>query len=381
MNVFYEEEGTFKVGSVLADHDTALQVEAPHGKRSKVKAAAVLFRFDGPGLAHFMDEAGKLAAGMDTDFLWQCSGQEEFGFDTLAREYFGRVPEPVESAGLLLRLHGAPMYFYKKGRGRYKAAPPEALKAALASVERKRLEAEKRDRYVALLMASKLPPEFERDRKQLLYRPEKQALEWKALEEACTRLKLTPLRLLERCGGVPSSLDYHLDRFLFECFPRGVAFPDVLPAPVPGDLPLAEVEAFSIDDVTTTEIDDALSVTRLPDGRLRVGIHIAAPALGIEPGSALDAIARERLSTVYFPGGKVTMLPEPALAAYTLEAGAARPALSHYLELDADGAVTARTTRIERVPISENLRHGALEEVFNEATLASGPVEHRYAEE
>ena len=380
MNVFYEEEGTFKVGSVLADHDTSLQVEAPHGKRSKVKASAVLLRFDEAGLARFMDDAHRLAGEMDTDFLWECSGQEEFGFATLAREYFGRAPQPVESAGLLLKLHGAPMYFYKKGRGRYKAAPPEALKAALASVERKRLEAEKRERYVAQLLSSKLPPEFERVRNQLLYRPEKQALEWKALEEACHRLKLTPLRLLERCGGVPSSLDYHLDRFLFECFPRGVAFPELPPPPVPGDLPLAEVEAFSIDDVTTTEIDDALSVTSLPDGRLRVGIHIAAPALGIAPGSALDAIARERLSTVYFPGGKVTMLPEPALAAYTLGTGAARPALSHYLELDAGGAVTARTTRIERVPVAENLRHGALEEVFNEATLASGRVEHRYAE-
>ncbi len=47
MNVFYEEEGTFKVGAVLADNDTSLQVEAPHGKRSKVKAGNVLFRFDG----------------------------------------------------------------------------------------------------------------------------------------------------------------------------------------------------------------------------------------------------------------------------------------------------------------------------------------------
>ena len=35
MNIFYEEEGSFKVGAILADNDTSLQVEAPHGKRSK----------------------------------------------------------------------------------------------------------------------------------------------------------------------------------------------------------------------------------------------------------------------------------------------------------------------------------------------------------
>ena len=45
MNVFYEEDGELKVGAVLADNDTSLQVEAPHGKRSKVKASVVLLRF------------------------------------------------------------------------------------------------------------------------------------------------------------------------------------------------------------------------------------------------------------------------------------------------------------------------------------------------
>ena len=379
-NVFYEEEGAFKVGAVLADHDTSLQVEAPHGKRSKVKTSAVLFRFDDASLAQFMDAAHKLAEGMDADFLWQCCAQDEFQFEALAKDYFGRLPTSLESAGLLLKLHGAPMYFYKKGKGRYKAAPRESLKAALASVERKRREAEKREGYVASLVESKLPPEFEPLRAMLLYRPDKQSLEWKALEEACEKLKMTPAGVFERCGALPSSGGYHLDRFLFEFFPRGTAFPE-LPAPVAmQDLPLAEVEAFSIDDVTTTEIDDAFSVTKLPGGNLRIGIHIAAPALGIAPGSGIDAGARERLSTVYFPGGKITMLPDSAIAAFSLAEGKQCPALSLYLEIAPDLTVLARTTRVERVPVKENLRHAALEETFNEATLAAGRIEHRYGD-
>jgi len=55
--------------------------------------------------------------------------------------------------------------------------------------------------------------------------------------------------------------------------------------PVP-DLPTANVRAFSIDDATTTEIDDAFSVRELPNGHYEVGIHIAAPALGIARGAA-----------------------------------------------------------------------------------------------
>jgi exoribonuclease-2 len=380
MNVFYEEEGSFKVGSVLADNETSLQVEAPHGKRSKVKASAVLLRFDGGGIGHFMEEAQRLAEGIDADFLWQCCGQEEFVFDTLARDYFGRAPTPAESAALLVKLHGAPMYFYRKGKGRYKAAPPEALKAALASVERKRREAEQRARYVEELAAGRLPAEFGPLAAKLLYGPDKQGQEWKALEEVCERLKTTPVKLFERCGVLGSSRDYHLNRFLFEHFPRGAQFPVLPPLAEPRDLPLAEVEAFSIDDVTTTEIDDAFSVVALSNGNVRVGIHIAAPALGVAPGSELDAVARERLSTVYYPGGKITMLPEAAIALFSLGEGRQCPALSRYVEFAPDLSIAAQTTRVERVAITENLRHYALEDAFNEAALAAGRVDHPRAE-
>jgi exoribonuclease-2 len=378
-NVFYEEEGDFKVGAVRADLETSLQVEAPHGKRSKVKASAVLFRFDGGGLAQFMEEAHRLADALDVDFLWQCCGEGEFAFDTLAREYFGRAPTPVESAGLLVKLHGAPMYFYRKGRGRYKAAPAEALKAALASVERKQREAERRAQYVAQLAEGRLPPEFEPIAAKLLYGPDRSGVEWKALDEACDRMKTTPAKLFERCGALPSSRDYHLNRFLFAHFPRGTAFPRLDAPSVPQDLPLADVEAFSIDDVTTTEVDDALSIAELPGGRLRIGIHIAAPALGIPPGSALDAAARERLSTVYFPGEKITMLPEPAIEAFSLAEGRSCPALSRYVEVAPDLSIVTQETRIERVPVTHNLRHTALEQAFNEETLAAGQVDHSHA--
>lgn len=379
-SIFYEEEGDFKVGAVLADNNTSLQVEAPHGKRSKVKASAVIFRFDAP-LGGFMDAAQKVSDEIDVDFLWQCCGEAEFSYETLAREYFGREPTPLESAGVLLRLHGAPMYFYKKGRGRYKAAPEEALKAALASIERKKQQALRKEAYIAQLMASRLPAEFVPVLDTLLYRPDRNTVEWKALDEAATALRITPVRLIERCGGLPSSHDYHLKRFLFEYFPRGTGFGAVPPVPEPVDLALADVEAFSIDDATTTEIDDAFSVRRLANGNWRIGVHIAAPALGIAPGSQLDAIARERLSTVYCPGAKITMLPDGVIQRFTLAEGRPCPALSLYIETTPGFDVVSVANRVERVNIGANLRHDALEQRFNEHALATGVIEHRYADE
>jgi len=213
MNVFYEESGEFKVGAVLADNDTSLQVEAPHGKRSKVKSSAVLLRFESPAHTVFMAEAQREAEAIDVDFLWQCCGVDEFGYEGLATEYYGHAPSAAESAAVLMRLHGAPMYFYKKGRGRYKAAPEDALKAALASVERKRLQAEAKAAYVAELSAQRLPEAFRPLLDSLLYKPDKNGTEWKALEEAAAVAKLTPVRLLERCGALPDIHAYHLNRF------------------------------------------------------------------------------------------------------------------------------------------------------------------------
>lgn len=359
MNVFYEDEGSLKVGAVLADNAATLQVEAPHGKRSKVKAATVLLRFGEPATGDFLPLAQRVADDIDLDFLWQCSSGEEFGFDALAREYFGRDPSAVEAAGVALKLHGAPIYFYKKGRGRYKAAPEAALKAALASVERKRQQALQKDAYLAQLAQGELPEAFRPLLNALLYRPDRNSVEWKALEEAAIALRTTPVRVIERCGGLPSTRDYHLNRFLFEHFPRGLAF---LPPPEESapsvELPLSDASAFSIDDVSTTEIDDAFSVTRVSDDELRIGIHIAAPGLAFGPGSPMDAIARERLSTAYMPGRKFTMLPEDVICALSLDAGAERPAVSLYLNVDAkDFALRGRHTRLERVRVAANLRH------------------------
>jgi exoribonuclease-2 len=382
VNVFYEEEGTLKVASILADNGTSLQVEAPHGKRTKIKAGAVLFRFEQPALVDFMAQAQRASEELDIDFLWECSSGEDFEYAELAAEYYGRKPSAVESAAVLLKLHGAPMYFYKRGRGHYRAAPADALKAALASVERKKREAARKEAYVGQLLAGDLPAELQAMLNTLLYKPDRNTIEWKALEEASAQLKLTPTRVIERTGGLPSTHDYHLNRFVFEHFPRGIGFADSdAGADPPDDLPLAEAVAFSIDDASTTEIDDAFSVTSLESGNTRVGIHIAAPALAVPADSPLDQVARARLSTIYFPGGKIKMLPEPVIEAYTLASGRSSPALSLYAEVDEANQLVSVHTQVERVNVVGNLRHDTLEPVFNEATVSLSVIEHDYGRE
>ncbi len=217
---------------------------------------------------------------------------------------------------------------------------------------------------------------------QLLFKPDKNTIEYKALEAAANELQTTAPRLMLNTGGLASPKDLHMARFLFEHFPRGAGFPAVDVPAAPGDLPLADVAAFSIDDVTTTEIDDAFSVVKLEDGTVRVGIHIAAPGLGIRPDDAIDKIARARMSTVYMPGDKITMLPDEVVNAFTLAEGNDCPALSLYAVLNpADWTVVSTTTRAERVPVKSNLRHNDLDALVNEETLASGEGEYPHKEE
>ncbi|NBU26534.1 MAG: RNB domain-containing ribonuclease, partial [Gammaproteobacteria bacterium] len=116
----------------------------------------------------------------------------------------------------------------------------------------------------------------------------------------------------------------------------------------------------------------ALSVTPLEGGRWRIGIHIAAPALALAHDSPLDLLARERMSSVYMPGDKITMLPDPVVARYSLDAGREVAALSLYLDVSADGSdIEASHSRIERVPIAANLRHEQVSAQVTEAALAS----------
>jgi exoribonuclease II len=191
---------------------------------------------------------------------------------------------------------------------------------------------------------------------------------------------LSAPRLLEKCGALASSHDYHFGRFLFEYFPKGRDFDPALAAQAPDGLPPAGVDAFSIDDAATTEIDDAFSLLQLPNGNWQVGIHIAVPALGIAAGSALDAEAAKRMSTVYFPGGKITMLPEAVIEQFTLSEGRECPALSMYVEVTPGLSVVGTRTQADRVRISRNLRHDQLDPVFDDDAVAAGHVASDYGD-
>ena len=366
MNIFYEESGQFKVAAIVQKNDATYQVDTQHGKRTKVKANNVFAEFDGD-MAAFLENAQAQAADIDTDLLWEVCGEEEFSAEAIAEEYYGHAPTKTELAATLIALYAAPMYFYKKAKGVFKAAPEETLKQALAAIERKKQQDAQIDAWAEALKRGEMPSEIATDLKTILHAPDKQSLTYKAFTKAADALKTSAYELAKKTGGITSIPQYLQDGFEIKYFPKGTGFPD-LPLPEMPDLPKADVTAFSIDDESTTEVDDALSLTNLGNGTKRVGIHIAAPSLAIKPGDKMEKNIMERLSTVYFPGGKITMLPENWIAAFSLDAGAYRPAVSIYFDVDSEFNVGEPTCKIEAVNIAENLRIQTIEPHFNAET-------------
>ena len=366
MNIFYEESGQFKVAAIVQKNDATYQVDTQHGKRTKVKANNVFAEFDGD-MAAFLENAQAQAADIDTDLLWEVCGEEEFSAEAIAEEYYGHAPTKTELAATLIALYAAPMYFYKKAKGVFKAAPEETLKQALAAIERKKQQDAQIDAWAEALKRGEMPSEIAADLKTILHAPDKQSLTYKAFTKAADELKTSTYELAKKTGGITSIPQYLQDGFEIKYFPKGTGFPD-LPLPEMPDLPKADVTAFSIDDESTTEVDDALSLTDLGNGMKRVGIHIAAPSLAIKQGDKMEKNIMERLSTVYFPGGKITMLPENWIAAFSLDAGAYRPSISIYFDVDNEFNVGAPTCKIEAVNIAENLRIQTIEPHFNAET-------------
>ena len=369
MNIFYEESGQFKVAAVIQKNDSTYQADTQHGKRTKVKAANVFAEFDGD-MAAFLEKAQNEAAEIDTDLLWETCGEEEFTAAAIAEEYFGHAPSKTELAATLIALYAAPMYFYKKAKGVFKAAPEETLKQALAAIERKKQQEALMEEWTGRLKNGELPPEIAADLPAILHMPDKQSLTYKAFAKAADSLKLSFYELAKQTGGIQSLPQYLLDGFKLRHFPRECAAP---PVPDTANLPQAEgIAAFSIDDDSTTEVDDALSVQNLPDGGRRIGIHIAAPALAVQADDAMEKIIFQRQSTAYFPGGKITMLPDEWVAAFSLDEGKTQPAVSIYFDVDAEWRVGKPECKIERVAIADNLRIQTIEPHFNRETGLEG---------
>ena len=377
MYALFEEAGKFQTGRILSEAESSAQIELESGKRVKVKAAHVLIKFDKPSPADLMRDAQALSASIELELAWEFAPEDEFGFAEFAYEYFSPQATLNEQTAALFRLFESPHYFRRAGKGRFKKASADVIAQALAGIEKKKQIQAQIEAWATELGQGTCPAPIQTQLYKILFKPDKNAPEYKAVVEAARATQTAPLTLLQQAGAITSAYQFHWQRFLFDNFPKGTGFPKLQAPAIADELPLANVQAYSIDDSQTTEIDDALSVQGLGTGNVTLGIHIAAPALALKPGDAIDQLGRQRLSTVYMPGYKITMLPDEVVQTYTLQEGRDCPAVSLYASFDeATLALQSTETRVERVSIAANLRHDQLDAIVTEAWLRDDSFTH-----
>lgn len=147
-------------------------------------------------------------------------------------------------------------------------------------------------------------------------------------------------------------------------------------------LDLTHLKVYTVDDESTREIDDGLSLETLEDGRQRIWVHIADPTRLVSPGNELDLEARRRSTSLYLPTGTISMFPEElATGPMSLIQGQTCPALSFSIILHETGEVdefsihpslVKPTYRLTYDDVDEMLELGvqAESEILNLATWA-----------
>lgn len=379
MYVIYEESGAFKLGTVIKESDSSLQIQTAHGKQAKIKRThAILFANDAP--SQLLEQAQSLANEIDIPFLWEVAPKEIFSIETLAKEYFGEQSTLLEKTSLLVAVHQAPTYFHRQGKGSYRAAPPEILRAALMAIEKKRLQQAQIEQWAEDMLNGIVHDNIRLQAESFLEQPNKNTPEWKAFDLAMTRSGKTVADLLITLKIYPNELALRRSQFFKQAFPHGTSI-DAKPIPKLPELPQSEVKAYSVDDAHTIEIDDAFSVTPLGEGIFQFGIHIACPALVVTKGSELDRIAAERLSTAYLPSEKIFMQQDNLIERFSLFEGDYRPALSLYINANIHtGELLAHDTKLEKVWIEKNLRTNDITTTLSKEVLEAEDSSFPYRE-
>ena len=253
MYAFFEEAGKFMAGRIMSEAESSAQVELDSGKRVKVKSAYLLLKFDKPSPAVLMSEAAALSQSIELELAYECASDEEFGFGDLAKDYFSANASTTEQVAALLRLHEAPHYFRRgSAKGRFRKAPAEIVQQALLAIEKKKQVQAQIEAWSADLIAGTCPEPIREQLYKILFRPDKNTTEYKAVVEASKSSQTAPLDLLQNAGAIASAWDFHWQRFLFDLFPKGTGFPPLQAPAINDELPLASVQAFSIDDSHTS---------------------------------------------------------------------------------------------------------------------------------
>lgn len=222
------------------------------------------------------------------------------------------------------------------------------------------------ERLKRLLMARMADPESMED-----------ADLWRIVSKGLPPEPHLPLQLLMAWGLLPQHYNFWLDRadyaagdtWWLDCAGE---VDEIVRAFNASDLSLSGLTFISIDGQSTRDVDDAFSISPLPDG-WRLTVALANPAYAWPFGGELDRLVQRRGTSIYLPEGDCHMLPEVlGVGACSLLAGCPRPALCLSVDVDRQGRPGGFAASVEKVCLAANLNYSDCQAVFD--ALARGDV-------
>ncbi len=382
-HILFEENKQLIVAKIIGSTSDSNHhhIQLHSGKQAKIKVKDVLYTSN--TIIQVDDVNNYNDEDIDLELLWECAPEESVHAQNLALEYFGQE-NSQNTYRIFQALHKNPIYFSKKGQGIYQKANREQLNIALQAIAKRKNQEILQQSYVDALVAKQLPDVFKNIAQDLLFNPNKNSIEWKACDQAAKKMNMEVNALLIEVGAISDVKTYHEQQFIRDNFPQGLDFKIQNASSLHVKLDQLEqnthLDVFSIDDSNTTEIDDAFSVEWNENG-FELGIHIAAPTLSISVDDIFDKIARQRLSTVYLPHNKITMLPPCIIDAFTLQENKICAAVSMYMQVDHQFNIHNINTKINAIHVKHNLRYDKLDSIVTQDAIINQTGDYLYKKE
>jgi exoribonuclease-2 len=371
------DNSEYKIAKLIEAHKNHIQVTMyPDEIKRKFGIKQQVYEIKSADIKHFATQIADIDIDVALLFELIDDTTSYIPISDLSNLYFGENYNQLQMTALLFALEKQKINFDNRGDGNFKKSTDREREDKQLFANKAAAEAAEFETYYNSLQSiypvnhdHKLPNWLSgisiHETIRLINRPDKNSILYKAINQFCIDSGLSLLELFHIIGKIPNLADFFVQVFMLENFPKGLQHTNSNHQAKTFTHSTA-LDVFSIDDSTTTEIDDAFSVQVTGSGYI-IGIHISAPALNPE---LLDDVTNN-ISTIYYPGAKLTMLGPEIIAKYSLDQGITTTVVSIYFSLDEEFNIQSYESKVEDITIKTNLRIEALEQLFNTDNISS----------
>ena len=386
MLVGYLDEGRLRPALVVREQANQVVTVDSSGRERTLSRDLVLVHYPDrrprrelvvDALTQLEHERELLARDLDLNLLWEVVREHERSYtaEELAELFFGRR-SPVAVAVTLEALLADRLYFVRRHLN-FVARSAEQVERLRTQYERIRLRSESGRRFTNLLHAvlnNRVLPDAEEaapliaELKRFLENPFTRSRDMTMmLESAASDISSAEAayEVLERLGAAPQGPRFAIIGGLRNAFSEA-ALAEAVVAVAPPRPRATDLQAITIDDDETVEIDDAISCESRTNGEMCLRVHIALVADFVPRGGAMDAEAAARGATFYLPETTVRMLPDAVSTdRASLIAGQERHVFTTEVLLDASGDIIRFSIYPEVIQVKARLSYDEADQLLD----------------